>query len=100
MVETDVDKGLRPLDNEFYVWFTIRAERNPENENIHAAFKAFCKEETKNDYTLGLKRLLEMAGTDFKYELLYGEILKLNKEIQELKNSSKKDTGDKDDGTF
>lgn len=58
-------------NDKLFVWFTIRADKTQDNENIQDGFKEYCKVECANDYTLGLKTLLEYKQGDWKYESLY-----------------------------
>ena len=52
------DINLRPLGDGTISLF-LKAKDTLENENTYRAFKLFCEKEAKNDYTFGLKLLLE-----------------------------------------
>ncbi len=67
------------------IWFTIRANNTPENIAIHKAFKEYSKIECDNNYTLGLRNLMEYRQADFKYESLYAELQQVKAEVKELK---------------
>jgi len=54
-----VDIDLRPLSDEGYIRFSIKAKDTPSNEAIHDSYRAFCKVHSKNDYTQGLNVLLK-----------------------------------------
>lgn len=85
-VKTGNDVSFRDIA-EGYIRFNIKAEDTEENQQTHDAFKEFCKVETDNNYTLGLRKLLEYYQGDFKYELMND---KLNEQIialQDLKGS-------------
>ena len=91
------------------VRFSIRADDTPENLAVHKAFREFCKVETNNDYTQGLRKLLEYYQGDFKYELINDRITELNTTLLDLKGSiievtKKKDKdkpeSDNDNGAF
>lgn len=83
------------------IWFTIRANNTPENILIHKAFKDFAKIECDNNYTLGLRVLMEYRQADFKYESLYAQIQQLQAEVKELKlKLEPKKEKKEDEGTF
>ena len=90
--------NIRKLSDDGYIWFTIRAEDSEYNESIHSAFKGFCKEETRNDYTLGLKQLLEGYNVSRQVGALWGAFNNLEKEVVELRESGSLNDGsiDKD----
>ena len=68
MVETDINKTLHKWDKEFWIVTTIKCKRNDQNEEVIDSFKKFCELETDNDYTQGLKRLLEHYQASFLFE--------------------------------
>ena len=84
-----LDTSLRKLNVDGMIRFSIKANNSEENENIHTAFKAFCKAECDDNYTLGLKRLLENYETDYKYEMLFNEIMEVKADLAELAMSEK-----------
>ena len=55
------------------------------NQRIHKTFINFCEEETDSNYLQGIKRLLEVYGTDWKYAELSQNILDLKHELFKLK---------------
>ena len=54
---------------------------------VHSAFKEFCRVETDNNYTLGLRKLMEYYQGDFKIEMLYDKLNELNTVLEEVKGS-------------
>jgi len=86
-IETDLDKmGLRDI-SVGYIRFNIKAEDTKTNSEIHNEFKEYCKKETLNDYTLGLKKLMESANGDYKYKLIHDKIEELFFTLEDLKSS-------------
>jgi hypothetical protein len=87
----DVDTNIKTADFkdlwENKTGFTIRADDTQENKNVHKAFKDFCKAETDNNYTLGLRKLLEYYQGDFKLELLHGELATQSSALADLRGS-------------
>ncbi len=103
-VKTDVgDIGLREVAPG-HVRFSIKAEDTLENLQVHSAFKEFCRIETDNNYTLGLKKLLEYYQGDFKLELLYNKMEELNMTLNAVQGSvvelQKKPQEDEDEEAF
>ena len=82
MIETDVDK--MKMDEPEYAFLFIKSEPTPENKHIYDTFRNFCKLETKNDYTLGLKRLLEHKQLDWKEAMMYDLIRNLEERLARL----------------
>lgn len=81
-----VADGLRAsFGEEGIIRFSIRAKNTEQNAQIHAAFREFCKNETNDDYTLGLKVLLQYYQDDYKYATLRDLIMTLKMEIDELR---------------
>ena len=86
-VNTDISKApLRDFADGF-IRFNIKADDTEENQKVHEAFKEFCKLETDNNYTQGLRKLLEYYQGDFKYEMLYDRLDEQALLLQELKES-------------
>jgi len=86
-VKTDVNtEGLRQLAPGT-VRFSIKAEDTKENESVHTAFKEFCKVETDNNYTQGLRKLLEYYQNDFKYEMLFDRQEEQTVTLEDLRGS-------------
>jgi len=67
--------------------FTIRADDTKENKEVHAAFKEFCRIESDNSYTLGLRKLLEYYQGDFKLEMLHNVQQEQAVSLADLKGS-------------
>ena len=86
-VTTDVkEMGMRELAPG-YIRFSIKADDTEENQAVHDAFKEFCKVETDNSYTQGLRKLMEYYQGDFKYELLNNAMNELRVLVDDLKSS-------------
>jgi hypothetical protein len=51
---------------------------------VHNDFRVYCQRETNGDYTQGIKQLLEQQRADWKYEVLYEEILALKRDLAAL----------------
>ena len=86
-IKTDVaDMELRDIANGT-VRFSIKADDTLENLQVHSAFKEFCKIETDNNYTQGLKKLLEYYQSDYKIEMIYSMIQEQNIVINDIKGS-------------
>jgi hypothetical protein len=77
-----------------FIRFSIKAEDTEQNQNVHNDFKEFCRLETDNNYTLGLRKLLESYSGDTKFEILYQEIQSLKNDIEVLKSKPKEDKED------
>ena len=80
------DDGLRDIAPGT-VRFSIKADDTMENMQVHAAFKEFCKVETDNNYTQGLKKLLEYYQSDYKIEMIYSMINEQNATLADLRAS-------------
>jgi hypothetical protein len=98
MVETDLDKGIREISSGF-VRFSIKADDTEENQKVHDAFKEFCKIECDNNYTLGLRKLLEYIEEDSKFasmhlniEYLASRLAEIESKLDKPKEEEKKDT--------
>lgn len=95
--------NLKDLNAEGFIRFSIKAKDTNENESVHKSFKEFCKLETDDNYTLGLRKLLEYYQGDFKYEALYQEIEDLRLEIAKIKeqlSAPSEPEKEKDTGAF
>jgi hypothetical protein len=89
MIELDMnDIDLKDIAKG-YIRFSIKADDTEENQAVHDSFKDFCKTETDNNYTLGLKKLLETYSGDTKFDILYQEIQVLKEDIAKLKEKPK-----------
>ena len=86
-IETDIkNAGLRDL------WkgktgFTIRADDTEANQATHEEYKTFCKMQCDNNYTQGLRVLLDYVKGDFKYEMIYDKLSEQAATLAELKGS-------------
>ena len=103
-VKTDINSlNLRDISNEGFIFLGIKAKDTEDNQKTHAAFREFCKTETDNNYTQGLRKLMEYYQSDFKYEMIYHQINDINTTLLDLKTSvvGLQNTPKKDDsGTF
>lgn len=77
---------LKNLSDEGFIKFTIRAEDNEYNESIHKAFRDFCYHQTRNDYTKGLKFLLEQYDVMRQIGMLWGAIDVIEGRLDKLKD--------------
>lgn len=82
----DFNKEMRsiPADEKF-IRFSIKANDTEENQKIHDAFREFCRVECDDNYTFGLRRLLENYQDDAKFEALWDKYMYLEAELSELK---------------
>ncbi len=85
MDKEQADNIRNVLGDDGSIRFGIKTKNTPENIAIHDAFKKFCEQECNNDYTLGLKFLLDAIASDYKYESLSERINYLKVELDELK---------------
>ena len=53
---------------------------------VYRGFTDFCKKETNNNYSLGLKMLLEAKKANIKEVILYEQFMLLREEVNEVKN--------------
>lgn len=82
----EVQDGLRKtVGEEGSIGLFIKSKNTEFNAQIHNAFREFCKVECDDDYTQGLKTLLNAYQADFKYELLAEQITSLQAQIDELR---------------
>lgn len=83
-------RELRKLPvEEGFIRFSIKAKDTDENKRIHEMFREFCKSEADDNYTLGLKILIEYFSQDFKFESLHLMIEELRSEIDAMKEKPK-----------
>ena len=66
------------------VRFSIKADDTLENMQVHAAFKDFCRVETDNNYTQGIRKLLEYYQSDAKIETIFNLIQEQKVALQDL----------------
>lgn len=71
---------------EGFIKFSIKAADTEENKKVHDAFKEFCKIECDNNYTQGIRKLLEFYEADYKYESLHASIMMLQESVLEIKD--------------
>ena len=64
--------------------FSITAEDNTDNDKTHKDFRQWCKGYTKNDYTIGLRVLLDYYHSNGYFELLWEQLKNLETRITEL----------------
>jgi len=89
-VKTDIkDMELRKITSG-YIRFSIKADDTKENTLTHEAFREFCRIECDNNYTLGIRKLLEYYQSDFKYEMLSDKIMNVEQVLYELKTDFEK----------
>lgn len=87
-IRTGVDNiSLRDMSDEGHIRFNIKAPDTEENQRVHDAFKEFCKVETDNNYTVGLRKLLEYYQGDFKYEMILDKIQEQAMVLADVKSS-------------
>jgi len=101
------DINLRDFSNNGKIGFRITADDTVENQQTHDAFKGFCKVETDNNYTQGLRKLLEYYQGDFKIEMLHNvqqeqavTLADLKGSIVELAKKRKAPVDEEDTGAF
>lgn len=82
-------RNLAELGVEGSIGFSIKAKNNEVNIAIHEAFKEFCKYETDNNYTLGIKLLLDNWEQSNKLLYIIERIAQLEQEISQLKQKPK-----------
>lgn len=83
-----------------FIRFSIKAKDTPENESVHKAFKEFCKVEVDDNYTLGLRKLLEFYQGDFKFEMLHQDIADLQIQVEELRQKLEEPKDEPKPGVF
>ena len=86
----DYVEGLKEMGIPGFVRFTVRATDNESNRHIHDAFKKFCELECDNNYTFGLRKLLEEYEEDAKIEMLWEQISLLQARVSELEDKTAK----------
>ena len=86
---------FKDLNEPGFIRFSIKAKDTEENKRVHDLFRDFCKSEADDNYTLGLKRLLEYYMEDFKFESLHLMIEELRAEVDILKSKTDEPKKDK-----
>jgi hypothetical protein len=89
MVDDMIESSLRDLGVDGFIRFSIKAHNTEENMAVHNAFREFCKVETDNNYTLGIKKLLENYSQDTKFDILYEMIQELEMKVDDKKSKEK-----------
>jgi hypothetical protein len=84
-IKTNMEEGGLSKFAEGYIGFNVKAKDSEENRVVHNSFRRFCKERSGNNYTKGIKLLMELSEFDFKYEMLYNEVHRLTIEIEQMK---------------
>lgn len=86
-ISTDMrDDGLRGMAKGT-VRFSIKADDTLENFHVHETFREFCRIECDNNYTQGLRKLLEYWEMEAKTSVIYEAISKHGMDIEELKTA-------------
>jgi len=96
MKELNLDK----LKVEGYTGFSIKDYDTEENKAVHKAFWEMCRIETNNNYTQGLRKLIEYYQSDAKYVALWEAIQELKKELDTLKVQANPNKPEEGKGTF
>lgn len=102
-MEDEINKGLREMDVPGFIRFSIKTENTEANIAIHDEFKDFCRCESDNNYTIGLKMLMNNWKEDVKTALLMDKIEYLESQIDFLKDlveNKKEEVESEDNGTF
>lgn len=102
--EVKTKVNLNGLSDKGFTRFSVKADDTKENQQVHDAFKEYCRIECDNNYTQGLRKLLEYYQGDFKYEALWDKVVgiegvnqELQQQINELKAAPEQE---KDGGVF
>lgn len=66
------------------IGFNVKAKDTKENQKVHDGFREFCNSETRGDYTLGLKVLMDYVRSDEKYKSLLVKIEDLENKLKVL----------------
>jgi len=86
-IETSLDRdGLREIAKGT-IRFSIKADDTLENLQVHSAFKSFCQIETDNNYTLGIRKLLEYYESDAKIGTIFNLLQEQSVALQDLTSS-------------
>lgn len=76
----DVRKRQKKKEEDYTLGFSI----SDCPVSVYKDFKEFCKEETNDNYSFGLKILLEAYKTNTKELVLYEQYMKLKKRVKAL----------------
>jgi hypothetical protein len=82
-----------------FIRFGVKAVDNELNREVHEAFRSFCRIECENDYTQGLKLLLERSGFLDIFGGLEARISVLEAKLDEKSKEVSKEEVE-DGGTF
>ena len=67
---------------------------------VYREFTEFCKQETADNYSFGLKTLLEGMQTNMKEEIMYEEMCKIKARLDNLENKEPEEPKKKSLKTF
>lgn len=93
---TEIEKKLRDISPDGYIWLNIRSKHTEHNEDIQNSFKNYAKEVCEDNYTMALERLLNATLSDAKTELLWNAIEQIHQRIDALEASLSKDEEEKE----
>ena len=88
MVEND-DINLRSLGPGTISLF-IRAKDTIDNEGVHNAFRAYCESEAKNDYTHGMRLLLQNLDYVHSMNALWSRFDEISERLVTLESADVK----------
>lgn len=93
--------GLKEHGVDGKIGFSIKADDTVENQEIHKMFQVYCLHKTRNDYTQGLKLLLQRSYEleEFEYSELIEKVEQLETRIAVLEAKSL-ESKEKDEGLF
>ena len=80
---------LRDLTDNGFIRFSIKAKDTVENEEVHSQFRTFCKVECDDDYTLGLRTLMNYYSDRGMFEAMWDNLKELEARIVELEVKDK-----------
>lgn len=60
-------------------------------EKVYEKFVTFCKEETNNNYSMGLKVLLDAKEANIKEVVLFEQYIELKKRVESLESGEEPD---------
>lgn len=91
---------LRELGAKGILKFTIAADDTEDNEKVHKQFREWCKYYTKNDYTVGLRVLLEYYMSQGYFNVLWEQQEQLEERIATLERFFDEKAIDDESDTF
>lgn len=90
MIENDVNKSIDEINLRSLAPGTIslfiRAKDTIDNAGVHAAFRAFCESEAKNDYTHGMRLLLQNLDYVHSMNALWSRFDEIEERLIALEN--------------